>query len=126
EGVGLLDPAGLADLHAFASAHARDVRVVAYVRPPRSFMESAFQQRVKGGLAGFSLDGLHPRYRNRLLPIEKAFGRPALRLLPYRRERLRDGDVVADFCAHIGLEAPPNAVSELNQALSRPAVALLY
>ncbi len=121
----MLDEQGLADLFEFLKARVKGIEVVGYVRPPRSFMESAFQQRVKGGLGRFDFAPLYPGYRRRFLKFETLAGHSAVRLHPFVKDRLRDGDVVADFCERIGAPSPP-ARFDLNQSLTRPAVSLLY
>jgi len=76
-----------------------DVRVIAYVRPPRSFMSSWFQQKSRGTIRNFMIDpdarrwqtvpnAYWPRYRVRFEKFDTIFGRENVTLKPFQRERL--------------------------------------
>lgn len=101
------------------------VKAIAYVRPPISMANSAFQQRVKGeGLAEFKPP--LPRYRRRLKPWIKHLGRENVEIALYDRARLRGGDVIEDFCARLGLDAGAAKRNSRNESLSADAVAFLF
>lgn len=125
EDIALLDDASAGDMFHFLSEHVEAIDVVGYVRPPRSFMESAFQQRVKGGLSRLSFPPLYPGYRRRFQKFEALAGRDRTHLFPFVPGLLKDGDVVADFCHRIGIDKPAAELA-LNPALPRPAVSLLF
>lgn len=121
-----IDPEGLARMRDFVAPLAGETLVLAYVRPPRSFMESAFQQRVRGGMGMLNFASLYPMYRKRFLRFEEAFGRPSVRLLPFEPAAFPGGDVVADFCGRLGIPVPAGDRLELNRAHSRRATSLLF
>ena len=126
EDITTVDPEGLARLRDFLAPRVAGVKVFAYVRSPRSFMESAFQQRVRGGMGRLNFASLYPMYRKRFLGFEQVFGRRRLALAPFDVARFRDGDVVTDFCDRLGVPVPSGAKLELNRAHSRRATSLLY
>ena len=105
-----------------------DVRVIAYVRPPRSFMSSWFQQMCKrGSYRDMATPGVYwPRYRVRFEKLDTVFGRDNVTLKPFQRDRLEGGDVVLDFAREIGFALNPGEVVCANESMSLEAVALLY
>ena len=109
------------------SHSSEDVCVIAYVRPPRSFISSAFQQRIKAGIE-INLANLKiwPHYRERFGKLDRVFGPENVTLKPFQRERLEGGDVVLDFAREIGITLDPGEVVRTNESLSLEAVAMLY
>ena len=84
--------------------------MIAYVRPPISYMESAFQQAVKGrGERRIGGSRFWPRYRERFEKLDAVFGRENVRLKLFRPDVLRDGDVVLDFAHELGLTVSTGA-----------------
>lgn len=126
EDMSTIDPEGLARLRDFVAPLAGKTRILAYVRPPRSFMESAFQQRVRGGMGLLNFASLYPMYRKRFLRFEETFGRARVGLVPFDVAAFPGGDVVADFCGRLGIPAPAGSRLELNRAHSRRATSLLF
>lgn len=129
-GEGMASPGSggtLRRLQAFLRDRAGEVRVIGYVRPPRSFAASHFQQLLKGGrISTLDVAALWPGYRERFARLDALFGRENVTLRPYDRDRLRDGDVVADFLHLAGLAPPVGTPPEANTSLSAEATALLY
>lgn len=109
----------------FLGQHGR-VTAVGYVRPPKEFIESTFQQLVKGGRAIFGVDKLFPRYRARLEKFDVVLGRESTRIRLFNRASFPGGCVVQDFCGRLGIAFPAQDVIRHNEALSRDAVSLLY
>ncbi|MBX9698642.1 MAG: hypothetical protein K2X74_04350, partial [Acetobacteraceae bacterium] len=81
--------------------------VVAMVRPPRGFIASAIQQRIRGGalLDGIEDGGVLPHYRARFEPFLTAPEVAETRLHPYTPETLDHGCSVATFLRLIGAPA---------------------
>lgn len=100
------------------------VEAIAYLRPARSYMSSAFQQRVKGANLSAPVASTYPAYRTRLGPWAEVMGE-AFQLAPYRRDLLREGDVVADFAHRMGLPRPRPG-RPANESLSAEATAALF
>ena len=101
--------------------------MIAYVRQPISYMESAFQQAVKGrGERRIGGSRFWPRYRERFEKLDTVFGRENVLLKLFRPDVLLDGDVVLDFAHELGLTVSPEQVVRANEGLSLEAVALLF
>jgi hypothetical protein len=104
-----------------------DISIVGYVRKPLSFAVSAFQQMLKdGGLRNLDPGPLWPHYALRFAMLEEVFGRDRITLRLYERGHMRDGDVVRDFGALLGLDIPKSTNPEANVSLSAEATALLF
>ena len=101
------------------------IRVIGYLRTPRSFVESSFQQKIKTGRPEFRLDD--PRYRDKLEKLATAPNVVSVSLRAFDRGRLTDGNVVTDFLGQLGpLHRPITVSLERNTALSAEATALLF
>ena len=84
-------------LRAFRGFGVRAPVFVAYVRRPSERYVSALQQALRR-----SVEVRQPRRRNWRGPVtdyEALFGKGCVRLHLFHRSALRDGDIVADFCA---------------------------
>ena len=104
--------------------YASDIQVYAYVRDPFDYVKAITQEAIKWGHAG---DHLHPlSYRNNFDHIEDVFGAECVSYRLYRREKLLNGDVIADFGSWIGLKKDPAHRLEANVTLSTDAVRCIY
>ncbi len=104
-----------------------EIEVLAYVRPPVSSMQSAFQQAVKGnGMKRLRMEALWPHYRRRLDMLDTVFGSERVRLKKFDRKSLDAGNVVIDFGHEIGVEIPEDRIIQSNESLSLEALALLF
>lgn len=104
-----------------------NIHVIGYVRPPVAFMQSAFQQKLKGGFSFlFDLTSVYPYYKKRFQPVISVFGRDNVELIKYERSSLRDGDVVSDFASRIGVSISTSGVVNVNESISAEAISLLY
>jgi hypothetical protein len=112
----------------FLSNYCSDFRVYAYLRPPRAFITSAFQQQIRlgGGNLDLELGQILPRYRARFEPFDQFFGPEAVSLRLYDRQRLRGGDVVQDFKSQLGIAQKWGGSQPVNRALCLDAVAILW
>lgn len=119
-------PEALVACHDFFAPYCDEIEVVCYVRSPRSFMQSAFQQRVKMGTADFLNTDHWPHYERQFAPMDAAFGRQNVRLIPYYRDRLHGGDVVLDFAHLAGLDLAEGDVVKANESLSAEALSMIY
>ncbi|USZ49718.1 tetratricopeptide repeat protein [Halomonas sp. DN3] len=127
EGVFHLDEAGLERLRAYFQEAFDTIEVIGYVRPPASFMASAFVQLVKNrGQARLSFQKLWPRYRAKLEKFDRVFGREHVTLRPFCPHQLTDGDIVQDFCQFLGAPIDPAEVRSVNDSLSLEAAAALF
>jgi hypothetical protein len=127
EHIGKLSDAELRDMRKFLVERGRRTLLpIAYVRRPKEYMESAFQQRVRGGLGRLNAERLFPEYRQRFAKFDTVFGRDNVRLSVFDPGRFPGGCVVRDFCARVGIEFSAEEVIRVNEALSLPALSLLF
>lgn len=107
--------------------HTDDVEVTGYVRPPISFMTSAYQQRLKGtDQKSFDLTKTYPRYRAKLEPLDIAFGRERVVLKVYDPAIFPGNDVVLDFASTIGVDFRREDVKRTNESLLAETISVLY
>ncbi|MCP5093877.1 MAG: hypothetical protein GY949_23480 [Gammaproteobacteria bacterium] len=106
--------------------HFDDIRVIAYVRPPVGYMQSLFQQHVKGGQRELVPARLYPQYRQRFEPWIEVFGRTAVELIKFDRETLVGGNAVLDFTHRIGLDMTGRKLADANPSMSLEVMATLY
>ena len=96
------------------------------MRPPASYLPSAFQQNTAAGAGPLEFDKIWPRYRARIGALDRVFGRENVQCIPFSREHLVGGDAVLDFAHRIGVTLPPEQVVTSNESRPLQAVALLY
>lgn len=126
EGITKLSLEELNSLKKFISRYVPEVVVACYVRSPKSFMESAIQQRIKAGLNAFDFDACYPAYRDRFEKFDYVFEPKNVHFWAFKPKALKDNCVVTDFCAHFGLNIPPENIVRVNESLSLDALSLLY
>lgn len=102
------------------------IKVIGYVRPPVSYMQSLFQQLVKSGKAELKPMRLYPQYRRRLEPWIEVFGKNSVALAKFDRSDLKGGDIVTDFSARIGIDSRDIASSRTNESYPAEAICVLY
>lgn len=128
ESMSTLGARGVGQMKQFFDELVNDYRVIFYIRPPASYINSDAQERVKGGstLKSLTTNPPLPRYRNRLEPFLELFGRDSLDLRLYQREALGNG-LLQDFC---GALDEPGLVEEIsigtrNRSWSADAVRIM-
>lgn len=99
----------IAPIVRWARKLADSVLLISYVRPPAAYHEGWYRQLVK--TSQYELNFAQhlqraPRVRTlvRLEGLQTLDG-ATLHVLPYQLDLLSRGDVVADFCAHLGIES---------------------
>lgn len=123
------DTAATARMAEFLGRSGRRIEVQAYVRAPVSFMQSAFQQRVKQekpGAATLDAGTLWPRYRDRFEKFDTVLGRDRVHLHAFDPAAFPGGDVAADFAARLGVALPGVPPVRANDGLSREAMAVAW
>jgi hypothetical protein len=126
ENIGQLSETEIGDLRNFLIRKGKSVSAIAYVRKPKEYMESAFQQRVKGGTQELDFDKLYPRYFSRFNKFDAVFGRESVILRIFDPKIFSGNCVIQDFCEQLGVKFLPEDVIRVNDALSLPALSLLY
>ena len=116
----------LEEFRDFLYQYFEKITIVAYVRTPKSYIESAFQQRVKGGLNKLDIDTLYPKYRERFEKFDLVFGRENVKLWKFDPKSFSEGNVVMDFCNRLGIEMKSESTIRVNESLSKEALSLLY
>jgi len=104
----------------------RRIRAVGYLRRPREFMESAFQQRLKADLGELDIYRLYPEYARKLKKFDSVLGKSNVEIWLFEPKCFPGGCVVQDFCQRLGIAFSGSRVKRVNEALSLPAVSLLY
>lgn len=127
EGILHLKEEELKDLKSFLENYFSKVTVVAYIREPWSFIESLYQQCLKGGLVDhFDVTSMYPRYRRTFAKFYTVFGDQNVNLWQYDKNRFMNRNIVNDFCSRLGMECKTLKTEKVNQSLSMEATALLY
>jgi hypothetical protein len=119
-----------AELAAFCNVifqYTRNVKAVGYIRAPRSYMPSAFQQKLgMGKLEGLDMPGLFPRYQRRFEKFIKVLGRENVEFWLFDPKTFPGNCVVQDFCKRLLIPFPAHHIVRRNESLSLPAVQLLF
>ncbi|MEM6371392.1 MAG: hypothetical protein AAF727_01240 [Pseudomonadota bacterium] len=86
-----------------------ETQIIAYIRRQDKFLEAMYKQVVKTGrFKGTAQDYAQKReaalmYSKILGVYADGFGADNVTVLPYERDRFREGDVILDMCAHLGM-----------------------
>lgn len=127
EGLCHLDAAELGALVTLIRGFTPEVTAVGYIRAPGSYMQSAFQQRLRVRIGSPPrLDRLYPNYRARFDALLQVLGASNIRFWPFEPSTFHEGCVVRDFCARIGARIDPSLIVRRNEGMSLSAVQLLY
>ena len=122
-----LKEAELQKLKQFLQRFFNEIAIVGYIRPPRSFMESSFQQTVKGPNMAANIAQVYPNYRWKFERFDHVFGREQVHLWKFEPKNFLQGDVVLDFCKRLGITMPSGETpSRDNESLSKQALQLLF
>lgn len=114
------------NLCSFITKHRPAATAVAYVRRPKEYMESVFQQRVKGGVQRFRAPSLLPNFRARFEHFDAVLGRQNVGLWLFDPASFPGHCVVQDFCSRLGITFRPEDAVRANEGLSLPALSLLF
>lgn len=115
----------LALLRDSIARHGHHVEVVIYLRPPLGYIESAFQQLIKGGQSIFRLENAYPYYRNLVL-FSEVFGKDNCSYRIFSRPHLHQGDVVLDLLHKLKPGLMPAKQVVVNEGISLTALKFLY
>lgn len=126
EGISVLSEIELRRLLDWMGQFVDEVVAVGYVRSPKAYMESAFQQIVKGGRSNFNLAAVYPEYRERFEKFEAMLGKDKVHYWLFDPKTFPSGCVVRDFAARLGVNLAAEHVQRVNESISKEALALLY
>ena len=107
------------------ASHGHQVEVVIYIRPPRGYIESAFQQLIKGGQSSFQLENAYPHYRNLVL-FSEVFDKDNCSYRIFSRAHLHQGDVLLDLLHKLKPGLMPTKQAVVNEGISLTALKFLY
>ncbi len=104
------------------------IKIVAYIRSPISYANSAFQQMVKGGFSDLSLfyNEEYPQYRNKFEKFDIVFGKENVFLHYFDKNHLMESDVTVDFIEKNNLKVNTKDFVRVNESLSLESISLLY
>ncbi|MGZ8151558.1 MAG: hypothetical protein ACXW0Q_01220 [Methylovulum sp.] len=114
------------ELKDWLTRHVEKVLIVGYIREPKSYMESSFQERLKGGYFNLDFEKLYPKYRERVEKFDNTFGKENVKLWKFSPAKFKNGCVVQDFCTRLGIEFPAALIKRTNESLSLGAISFLY
>lgn len=116
----------LVKLRNFLQKYFKKIMIVCYVRSPKSFMESAFQQLVKyHDLGNFDFSNIYHPYK-RLQKFDAIFGRENVQLWEFKPDQFPNKDITLDFCQKLNIEYNNENILRSNDAISFEATKLLY
>lgn len=124
----------LIELRQLINQHGYKIHVVLYLRPWKSWIESAYQQDIKlatmSGPSGKSLMSLANEgrldYRSCLENLDHAFGAENVQVRVYSPQQFPNGCVVQDFFRQIGIHLRPESIRRDNDSIGINAVKMLY
>ena len=116
----------LEKLKTFLNGYFETTLIVGYVRSPKSYIESAFQQSLKGLLSTFNIKGMYPIYQSKFKKFDLVFTQENVKLRYFNPKNFVGNDVVLDFCNFIGIEIDSSTTERTNDSLSKEAISLLY
>lgn len=110
----------------FLNEYFRKVLIVAYVRPVKSFFNSAFQQLVKYHDQGnIDFNKFYHKYKN-LKGYDEVFGIENVKLFKFDPSAFPEGDIVLDFCHKMHLKPTYSDNKVVNESLSKEAISILF
>jgi hypothetical protein len=130
EGLSCLPDKQISRLKQMLDPYASAYRIIAYVRDPYEYVNSAWLQEVKSGSVIGTADWRTrlPDYRAKLSPHIRVFGRENVDIRILDSQRLVGGNLISDFVAALG-ESPQLAESfdvvRLNESMSHEAAMIL-
>lgn len=126
--------ADLTKLRQLINDYGYAVRVILYLRPWKSWMESAYQQQIKiatqtgpSKTPAMSLENLNGLdYRSQIEALDSAFGREHVQICAFSPNQFPNGCVVQDFFQRVGIDLQPEAIRRDNESIGLNAVKMLY
>ncbi len=120
----MLQGGGIDNLLAALNPHFARVRLIAYVREPKSFVVSMQNQKLRERVTDFDPGRWYPGYRARLQPWIDRLGAENVDLVPYRRDALAGGDAIRDLAGRVGARLADGGLRSVNIGYTAEATAL--
>lgn len=125
ESFSLLNMAECRDLEMHLREHFSRIKLVLYIRPLYSRIESAFQQKLKKRFVPLE-HKVSPRFKKRISTYDAVFGEDNVIIRPFKPSEFPGNSVVNDFLQVCGLPPTEASTVKANVGLSLPAVQVLY
>lgn len=115
------------ELHNFLKVYFKKIIVVGYVRAPKSFMESAFQQYVKyHNASSFNSSLLYHPYKN-FKNFDDIFEKENVLLWKFEPKNFPNMNVVEHFTQHLNVNIKNKTSSTgVNESISKEAISILF
>jgi hypothetical protein len=123
EDISVIPLSGLLEIRDLFKRNNFTTSVILYAREPVSYMQSALQEDIKGGVFESSIQ--KSMYRARFEKFITVFGLDSIVARPFDRNTLHGHNIVADFAHTLGV-SPPRQQGEGNVALSTAAIKVKY
>ncbi|RLG10752.1 hypothetical protein DRN69_08610 [Candidatus Pacearchaeota archaeon] len=123
EDISLLSEKELENLKDFLQNFFHEIKVIAYVREPYSFLSSYFQEIVRGlGYKQFKLYSEWIDYKNIFIKFYNVFGEENVFLFRFDPKR----DVVLHFCQIFDIPIEPQQTLRIYEGCTKEAIQILY
>lgn len=116
----------LESIKEFFSPYFESIDIVGYIRPPKAFSESFFQQELKSGLGQKTPRNIGCVYQERVEKFDKVFGQKQVHLWKFDSSIFPQGNVVLDFCKRLNIDMKKEKTIRVNESLSKESISLLY
>ncbi len=117
---------GVRELKNFLTAYFKNIVIVAYVRPVKSFLESAFQQMIKHvPINRLDSNLIYHRYTN-FASYLNVFGTDSVQLWRFDPKQFPEGDILLDFTTRLGLQPQRSKIKVVNESIAKEAISILF
>jgi hypothetical protein len=130
------DPMQIRQIKEIALHQNVQVKIVIYLRPWKSFLESNYQQRMQGATVRFQVPRTIPDfspfevgkldYRKRIELFDHSFGAENVLVRKFDPGLFPEGCVVRDFCHQLGVAIDPEKIRRVNESIGLNAVKMLH
>jgi len=130
EGCSMLLEPRVREMKEFLDRFFDDYLILMYVRDPRSYFISSFQQMLKHSdvsFENFSFRKPNKLYTRRLVPYINVFGRDKIVVRPFSQAAFKNGDLIDDFFDSVGLHIDTSKLHKIrtNESLGYNTTVLL-
>jgi len=127
ENISLLSQKSLIHMKGFLLQYFEKITILGYVRSPKSYIQSMFQESVKrNGIGHFKLEKMYPSYRDKFEKFDIVFGRENVKLWKFDPKVFPLNDVSMDFCKKLNIHMDPKNIVHTNVTLSKESLSVLY
>jgi len=110
----------------FFQEHFSKVEIVAYIRSPRGYITSEFQQCVKDAKNVLNPELDYYYYKKHLQVYDDIFGKENVKLWKFDPKNFISKCVVQDFCHRLNINLPSGRIVRVNDSISFEVLSLLF